>query len=172
MAAKNYNYLYYVEGEDDEAIVKALKNKYIISGKILCFNVVEKEISTLKLRTIKENTVIILVFDVDTNNINTITKNIEVLKKCKNVKEIILIPQVENLEDELIRSTSIRKIKELTNSKSTTDFKRDLLKATNTLKLLENKKFDINKFWIKIPNNNFKKFENMSYKIKVKSSLK
>lgn len=170
MATKNHNYLYYVEGNDDEAIVKALKNKYIISGKVLCFNVVEKVISTLKLRTIKENTVIILVFDVDTNNINTITENIKILKRCKNVKEIILIPQVENLEDELIRSTSINQIKELTNSKSTTDFKRDLLKINNVLKLLENKNFDINKFWNKNPSNKFNKFENMSFKIKIKSS--
>lgn len=167
MKIEKYNYLYYAEGEDDEAIIKALKNKYIISGKTLPFNVIEKKISHMKTRSIKEDTIIVLVFDVDTNNIDILSENITILKDCKNVKDIIIVPQVENLEDELIRSTNIKQPKEITNSKSNSDFKRDLLRATNVLNLLENKKFDINKFWSKNPTNNFKKFQNMADKIKV-----
>lgn len=166
--AKSYNFLYYVEGEDEEAIIKAIKNKYIVSGKILRFNIVEEKLTSTRLRLIKENTIMILVFDIDTNNISTISKNIEILNGSKNIKNIYYIPQVNNLEDELIRATSIRQIKELTNSKTNSDFKRDLLNASNVLKLLENKEFDINKFWCKNPDNNFSRFENMSYKIKLK----
>lgn len=166
--AKNDTFLYYVEGEDDEKIVNALKNNYIISGKVLPFNIVQKKITNMYLRIFKEKTILILVFDVDTNNINIFTENLKILKECKNIKKIILVPQVQNLEDELKRATTIKQIKELTNSKSNSDFKRDLLKITNIIQILKKNNFDINKFWSNEPTNNFKRFKNESLKIKIK----
>ena len=44
------------------------------------------------LRIFKEKTILILVFDVDTNNINIFTENLKILKECKNIKKIILVP--------------------------------------------------------------------------------
>ncbi len=51
--------------------------------------------------------------------------------KCKyyhyTVKEVICITQVKNLEDELLRSCDVKQIKELTGSKSNSNYKRDML---------------------------------------------
>lgn len=46
---------------------------------------------------------------IDINNINILDKNIEVFENNDRIKEVILIPQVKNLEDELIYSTKIKK---------------------------------------------------------------
>ena len=70
----------------------------------------------------------VLVFDTDKSETETLKKNISLLKRyCKNVK-VIILPQVRNLEDEMKRSCNIKRIKELTNSKSDKDFKRDFCK--------------------------------------------
>lgn len=94
--------------------------------------------------------------------------NIDLLKKqVSAVKEIILVPQIENLEDELKFSTSIKNIKELTRSKSNSDFKSDFIYSSNVPQLLENKAFDIKKLWSRNANNSFKNYKNQGDKIKL-----
>lgn len=102
MATKHY--LYYVEGEDDKKVVDTLKKdmKLIIPGIARVFNVVENVLTNSRLITIKENTTVILVFDTDTGKVDKVKKNIEILKNSSNVKEIICITQVKNLEEELV----------------------------------------------------------------------
>lgn len=79
---------------------------------------------------------------------------------------MLCITQVKNLEDELLRSCSIKQIKELTGSKSNSDYKHDLIKETNLKKKLEKCKFDINKFWSQSPKNEYRVIENNAGRIK------
>lgn len=128
MATKHY--LYYVEGEDDKKVV-------------------ENVLTNSRLITIKENTTVILVFDTDTGKVDKVKKNIEILKNSSNVKEIICITQVKNLEEELVRSCNIKSAQELTSSKSLANYKRDIKNITNLDKKLKEHNFDIEKFWSK-----------------------
>ena len=94
-------------------------------------------------------------------------KNIEVFENNDRIKEVILIPQVKNLEDELIYSTKIKKIKDLLESKSDDDFKRDFMRCNNLIKKLEEKNFDIFKLRSREAKNIYKKYENKSKEIKL-----
>ena len=65
-------YHYYVEGENERALVETLskcedeKFNVIRPGKIDVFNVVEREIKSTHMMNLKDNTVAVLVFDTDT----------------------------------------------------------------------------------------------------------
>ena len=146
MATKYY--LYYVEGEDEKKVVDTLKKdmKLIRPGVSQVFNVVENELTNARLMTIKENTTVVLIFDTDTGNTEKVRKNIELLKKARNVKEIVCITQVKNLEDEWVRSCDVKKPQELTGSDSLTNYKRALRKITNLDKKLKEHHFDFQKF--------------------------
>ena len=163
-------YHYFVEGDDDRKVVNTLKTdfQFIISGKVDIFNVVDKELKKTHLMKLKEGTTVILVFDTDTGNVKVLEKNIEFLKKQSIIKEVICITQVDNLEDELIRSCAIKKIKELTNSKSDSDFKRDVLRINNLDQRLKDCKFEMSKFWSTEPKGVYHKVKNEASKIKKK----
>lgn len=166
--AKSDIYQFYVEGEDEKKIVETLKKdmKSIVSGKVDVLNVVQKEIKIPRIRTLKSGTIVVLIYDTDVERIDILESNIRLLAQSKHIKRILCIPQVNNLEDELIRATNIRHVKDLLGSKSLADYKRDLIKCTNLDKKLKEKAFDISKFWSKCPNNSFEKFGNDSDKIK------
>ena len=173
MANKKDIYLYFVEGETEYKIVEALKNKYLISGKIRTHNVVTKKIQSGHLSTIKRGTTVIFIFDADIDdNITILEKNIDFLSQSTVVKNLILIPQINNLEDEIIYATKIKNIEELLDSDSTREFKGDMLKCTNTLNKLEEKLFDIEKFWSRNPTNKFEAYKNNSSQIKIIPSKK
>ena len=70
-------------------------------------------------------------------------------QNSSNVKEIICITQVKNLEEELVRSCNIKSAQELTSSKSLTNYKRDIKNITHLDKKLKEHNFDIEKFWSK-----------------------
>ena len=78
-------YQYYVEGENEKKLVEVLSKEFnfIKAGKVEVLNVVEKPIKNTRIRNFKENYVIILVFDTDTNN----TKTLEA-KKCFDFKKL------------------------------------------------------------------------------------
>ncbi len=161
---------YYVEGEDDEKIVKTLKNelKLIKPGKLQKLNVVECEITDAQLRILKTGTAVVLVFDTDTKNaLGILNKNLEKLRNCKNVSEIITIPQVSNLEDELVRSCNIKHAPDLLNSASLKDYKRDLLRTSNLAAKLIEHKFDVARFWSINPGVPYHEIQNLSQKIKL-----
>lgn len=162
-------YHYYVEGDDDKKIVAALKTDFrcIVSGKVEKFNVVDKVFKKTHLMSLKEGTAVVLVFDTDTGNTEILKQNIAFLKKQRNVADIICITQVENLEDELVRSTSVKTIKELTKSKSNHEFKSDVLKVSNLKKRLEECGFELKYFWNSQPKNEFKFVKNEADKVKL-----
>ena len=58
---------YYVEGEDEEKLVNVLKSdmQCIEAGKVQVLNPVLEKITPLRLRTLKINTNVLLVFDTD-----------------------------------------------------------------------------------------------------------
>lgn len=159
---------YYVEGEDEEKLLSVLKTdmQLITPGKIEKLNVVQKSITNARLMQLRNNTTVVLVFDTDTKSTDILLKNIALLKRCPSVKQIICIPQVQNLEDELIRCCDIRQIKELLGSKSNSEFKHDLLAERNLKGKLLQHKFDINLFWSSQPQNAFRTIKNEGFKVK------
>ncbi len=116
--------------------------------------------------TLKKDTNVVLVFDTDVEQCEKLKENISFLEKQPMVKKVICIPQVKNLEDELIRSCEIRQIKELLSSRSNTDFKRDLCKSKCLHNNLKRHNFDIQKFWSKKPTGVFAHIPNDSTEIK------
>lgn len=166
---KREQYHYFVEGEDDRKVVNTLKTdlQWIKPGKGQVFNVIEEELTSLITRTLKPGTIVVLVFDTDTGKKNTLLKNIRFLQKDSNVKQVLCIMQVKNLEDEFLRSCAISQIKELTGSKSNSDYKRDLLRQSNLADKLKKHQFQFEKFW----NSSDKVYEsicNDSAQIKIK----
>lgn len=162
---------YYVEGEDERKLINVLKTelRVIMPGKVQKLNVVEEKIKKMHLRTLSYGTIVVLIFDTDTDtgNLNILDENIRTLKECSTVSEIVLIPQVPNLEGELVRSCDIRKIEELLSSKSRKDFKSDLIHISNLNKKLREHQFDINLFWCSSPTPPYQDIENQAAKIKI-----
>ena len=163
-------FIYFVEGETEKLLVNTLKSemKLIESGSVKKFNVIQDLIKNSNLIDIKPGSIVILIFDTDVQKTDILLKNINILNKSSIIKDVICIPQVLNFEDELIRSCSIKKIIELTSSKSVKDFKRDFCKFTpiRLKSTLEKRKFDIDLLWNQNPKGDFKTIENKSKKIK------
>lgn len=166
---ENRYYHYFVEGENEEKIVRILKTdmRLIAPGKVEIFNVVERKLTKLRLMSLKKNTTVVLVFDTDTNQTATLWENIDFLNKDSSVKEVLCITQVQNLEDELKRSCNITHIKELTGSRTDSEFKHDMLKDSQFAKKLKIHKFDFEKFWNTAAKNNFSGIQNDAEKIKI-----
>ena len=163
---------YYVEGEDEEKLINVLKTdlKAIRPGKVQKLNVVAHEITNARLMTLRPGTMVVLVFDTDAGSINILNKNLTILKKCPAVSEIATVPQVLNLEQELVRSCCIKKAAELTGSKSGKDFKSDFIQTKNlTGKLLEHH-FDIRQFWCGQPEKPYHNIANQAERIKLVGS--
>lgn len=160
---------YYVEGDDEKKLIDVLKTDLGVlkPGKVQKLNVVEQEITEVRLRTLKQSTMVVLVFDTDTGNVDILKKNIKTLEACSSVSEVVLIPQVTNLEAELVNSCNIRKIEELLNSRSKGDFKRDLINVTNLGKKLTEHQFDIKIFWSGDPASPYQDIENQAAKVKL-----
>lgn len=169
MGSKNIQY--YVEGEDDQKVVNTLKTELgvIRTGKVHVLNVVEQEIPDTRLRALSRGTMVVLVFDTDTGNTEILNRNILKLRRCPSVSEVVLIPQVPKLELELVRSCNIKQIKELLNSRSDSDFKRDVIRVTNLSKKLKEHNFDINLFWNKKPGFPYQSIDNQADKVKITS---
>lgn len=166
--ASNGIYQFYVEGEDEKKVIETLKKDMdlIVSGKVEVLNVIYKEIKAPRVRTLKTGTNIVLIYDTDVDRTDILDKNIKLLKSSKHIRQIICIPQVFNLEDELVRATNVRQVMEILDSKTLTDYKRDIIKCANLDKKLQEKNFDISKFWSKDPPACFAKYGNSSKLVK------
>jgi hypothetical protein len=170
---KSNKVVYIVEGECEKTFINAVKNEHIISGMPYVFNPLQQSLTT-RIRTYPQNTCVILIFDTDRTNPERIEKlkdNIRSLEKSSNIHEIILIPQVNNFEDEIKYATDIKQMKDFTNSKTNSEFKEDFIKQEkHILKKLKRNNFDIQKLWSRKPANEYSQFENGGYKIKLKLS--
>lgn len=168
--AKKEIYQFYVEGEDEKKVIEVLKKdmKVIVSGKVDVLNVVQQEIKLPRIRTLKAGTIVILVYDTDVEKVDLLERNIQRLNSSKHIKRVVCVPQVGNLEDELVRATNVRQVIDLLSSETLTDFKRDLIRCTNLDKKLLDSGFDISKLWCMIPDNKFSAYGNSSKLIKKK----
>lgn len=167
---KNNRFYYLVEGACEKKMIDVFKEEknLIISGKVTPFNVIQDHITSAFLRTIPENTTVILVFDTDTNSTDILEANIQSLSKSSHIKEIWCVTQVKNLEDELLRSTNVSEVKFLTGSKSNKEFKHDLIIEKRLFEKLKKHNFNFSRFWSSSPTGIFSKFNNQSIKIKLK----
>lgn len=67
--------------------------------------VVDNRFTKLRVRNFAMDTVAVFVFDTDIEtNLDILRFNVDFLGKQKCIKEVICIPQVKNLEDELLRA--------------------------------------------------------------------
>ena len=166
---KNTNIQYYVEGEDEKKLISVLKSdmRIIEPGKVQVLNVLQKQITEAYLRTLKKGTVVVLVFDTDTDQVEILKRNIDKLETCPYISKVIKIPQVKNLEEELVRSCNIKQITELLNSRSRTDFKSDLIRVSNLECKLKEHKFNLAKFWSKQPGAPYQNILNQAEEIKL-----
>lgn len=162
-------YQYYVEGEDEKSLLEVLKRdlRCIASGKVEKFNVVQNRFTVARVRPLKTGTTIVLVYDTDVDNIEILKQNIEFLNKQPGIKEVLCIPQMKNLEEELEYACQIKNALEVTNSPTLTDFKRDLISCNNLASRLKKCNFDISRFWSRVPANSFSEFGNDASKIKL-----
>lgn len=166
--SKNAIYRYFVEGESEQVLINTLKTDLglIVPGKVEILNVVQKKINKNWLRTMKPRTTVILVYDTDIEKADTLEKNIELLKQCAAVKEVWCIPQVKNLEEELVRACNIRNVMDLTGTRTLHDHKRAFVNSSNQSQILKRNGLDIKRLWSKVPDNAFAMFGNDSDKIK------
>lgn len=174
---KSKNYLYLVEGETEEKLVSVLKTEMqiIVPGKIQKFNILQESLPKSFVQNIKRNTAVVCIFDTDIDDLNLsiFKENVKKFHDAKPiVNNVIYIPQVRNLEDELVRATDIKKVQDLLPSSSIKEYKRDLaqIKRDRLALKLRQHHFDIDKLWYLKPEGKYKSIENGSDKIKQRDS--
>ncbi len=166
--AFNGKTIYLVEGEDEKKIIQTLIQDYqvIQPGKVHVLNVVIERITKLKASTWGNTVRVIMVFDTDVEKTEILNGNVELLKKLSNIKTILYIPQVRNLEDELERATSVKNVLMILNSKSLSGFKRDLINDYKLYEHLQKVNFKFEDFWALPPKGAFTRFINAKEKIR------
>lgn len=147
------NCIYFVEGKCEAALLAALKEppQKILSGRVKVFNVISNLIPRSQLITIQAGTTVVFVFDTDVPVTESLKKNIAHVSTYCSKTKIIFLPQVLNLEDELVRCTNISNITDLTRSRSKKDFKRDFCAMTNCRDILTRHQLDVLRLWTKKP---------------------
>lgn len=148
----NNKCIYYVEGPCEQQLISALKEapKKLMPGKIKVFNVIQNLIPKSQMLSIQARTIVTFVFDTDVNQTEKLRKNIELLKRYCGKVRIVFLPQVLNLEDELVRSTDVKRVTELTKSNSISNFKTDFckMKPKACRTMLERHALDCSKLWV------------------------
>ena len=146
----NKRCFYFVEGECEETLINALKKDpaKIIPGRVKKWNVIDRVLPNSILNTIQPGSIVVLVFDTDVQSSGFLEKNIQILKKIVSKVLIVCLPQLLNLEDELERCTDVKNVKELTKSKSRSDFKRDFCRLTDCRQTLELHHIEIGRMWV------------------------
>lgn len=167
----NNKCIYYVEGPCEQQLVAALKENpaKLIPGKIKVYNVVQNLIPKSQLLSIQCGTTIVLVFDTDVEQTTNLKKNLERLRKYCGRLYIVYLPQVLNLEDELVRCTDVQNVVDLTRSNGVRNFKTDFckLKVKDCRAMLERHGLKTERLWTtKVPEA-FTFVESNSNRIKV-----
>jgi len=143
--------IYFVEGSCEQQLIRAFREKpeKIIPGKIKVFNVIQKLLPKSQLLSIQPGTKVAFVFDTDIEVTAHLQRNMELIRKYCGGVRIVFLPQVLNLEDELVRCTDVKKAWELTKSSGTNKFKTDFcrMKPAECRRLLERHGMEIEKLW-------------------------
>ena len=166
----NRKYFYLTEGECEEKLVKALKLKpaLIHSGRVEKYNVIQKTLSDRKLMLLDPGSVVVLVFDTDTDETEILRKNINLLKLLSVEVEVLTVAQVLNFEDEIERSTDVKRAQDFTKSESVSDFKSAInrMKEESFRSALMRHKLDLSKLWSQKPPKPFEFVSQDSEKVK------
>lgn len=144
----NKNYIYLVEGKCEEVFIKNIKDKYIKSGVIKIVNVAKERIKNELLRKMTINSYVILVFDTDVINFEILLDN---KKRLERDYKVIFLYQHENFEDELIKSTNLKKIEDMFKVIGKDNHKYNFINCKDLNKKLEDIEFNFDKMWV----NNF-----------------
>lgn len=124
--------IYYVEGPCEQQLISALKEEpeKLIPGKIKVFNVVQNLIPKSQMLNLK--------------------KNLELLERYCGKLKIVFLPQVLNLEEELVRCTDVKTVTKLTKSGSVKNFKTDFckMKVKDCRSMLERHQLNIARLWM------------------------
>ena len=163
-------YRYYVEGECEQHFLDNYKsgvNPKFHAGKVEVFNILTQKITQMRLINFSKNTSLVLVYDTDKSPTEIFEKNIELLKKNKNINQIIHVQSVKNFEEEIVYSSDIKNINELFNTRSSKEFKSKFISSNITTKL-KSVHFDFVKVWSRKPfNSEFHKYKQNGDKIKL-----
>ena len=146
---------YYVEGECEKKLIKTLiAQNLVIPGQIDVLNPVQEHIKSTHLRKLPSKTTVILIFDTDISNTDILTANLRFLSSFTNIREIITIPQVRNLEEELVRCTDIpdlRRIRDLINCEHSSTFKTAFIEEKRLYEKLQAHHFSLELLWSETP---------------------
>lgn len=145
---------YFVEGECEKKLIDALKTppcNYLYSGKVEVFNVILKVLSIQRILSIKENALIVLVYDTDFVDTSKLEKNIKLLES-NGFKNIIHIQSIKNFEDEIVFSSAIKSIHEIFSTQGMEEFKAQFIHCGNILNKLDSIKFNKDKIWTRNSN--------------------
>ena len=145
-------YHYYVEGECEQKLINELKKagvQKLVSGKVEVLNVITEIISDIRLLALNKKTIIILVYDIDKPITEILERNIKKLKKY-GFTNVVHIQSIKNFEDEIIFSTTIKKINDLFNTQGVSDFKNSFISHKNILNKLNTVNFDHEKIWSRV----------------------
>lgn len=147
--SKNEIILYLVEGECEEKFINIYKtgeHAFLKPGQVEILNAVNKTITQARARAIKQNTVVVLVYDIDKGNQDILKRNIQTLKQY-SLSKIIHVQSVLNFEDEIIRSTNLRSIDEMFMTKGIQNFKVAFLNHKDIAAKMSRIAFDPCQFW-------------------------
>ena len=151
--------MYFVEGPCEKQLIDALKAepRLLFPGKVNVHNVIQEEIPRRVVNTIKAGTTVVFVFDTDVEKTDVLLKNITYVKKYAMQVKVVMLAQVRNFEDEIERSTDVKKAQELTKSSSVSGFKSDFcrLKVEECRRTLERHSIDVTVLWTKNPPDEF-----------------
>lgn len=166
---KNNPIQYYVEGEDEKKFLNVLKTdlRLILPGKVDRFNAVEQAITNARLRTLSPKTTVVLVFDTDTGRKDILLQNIVKLRASSRVVRVITVPQVRNLEDELVRSCDIKDARELLGCRSLQNFKAEFIRISNLKGKLLQHGFRFDRLWAKPPADTYLGIQNEADQIRL-----
>lgn len=166
----NVKCVYYVEGPCEEKLISALKENpsMLLPGKVKPFNIIQNLIPRSQLLALQPGTLVVFVFDTDVPNTVVLQKNVELIARYCRV-QIIYLPQVVNLEDELVRCTDVRSVQELTRSNGIRNFKSDFckLKPKDCRSMLERHRIDVSRLWTTNTPETFSFVQKNSSKVKV-----
>ena len=166
----NRKYIYLTEGECEEKLVMALKERpsLIVPGKVRKFNVVQDVLPVNMLMQFDPGSMVVLIFDTDKEETEILKNNIRLLKSLSSRVAILTIAQVLNFEDEIERDTDVDKAQDFTKSTSVSEFKSAVnkMKSIEFRRALNRHKLDMSRLWIKMPPQAFCFIKQDSEKIK------
>ena len=171
MRSSNSRIQYYVEGNCEKKLVRTLIDHQLITpGKTDVLNPIQEVLKQTHLRTIAPKTNVILIFDTDVPKAGILKQNLAFLNSQSNISKVIMIPQCKNLEDELIRCTNIKHIRDLLNCAHNSDFKSAFIEEKRLYEKLLLHHFDPGKLWSSTPQKPFSDFiQNGGHMIKTKT---